>query len=324
MVWAALFLPALLQAQSETPLEHAGSLIAAGKLQEAKELLGRLDQSSPAVARLRGILHFNSREYAQAAEALARAIPSLAEGGPAYQESVQVLARSLYLSRRIPEAIPWLEKARPSGAQTIEILYMLGNSYIQARQPEKARAAFAEMFGVPPDSAAAHLLTAQMMVRQEFEEPAEKELQRALELDPKIPGAHFLLGQLAIFRSQLDRGISELNQEIALNPDFAMSYYRLGEAYMKREQWNEAIPHLQKSIWLNPTYSGPYILLGKAYLKKGELANAEGMLRRALQMDTQNYSAHYLLGQTLMQGGRREEGKRMLERSQQLQKESSQ
>lgn len=308
--------------QAEAPLDRARALIAAGKMQQAAEVLAPLDQSSPAVAHLSGVVHFNLRDYIKAAEAFKRVLPAEAPSSAAQRESLELLARSLYLGGRIADAVPWLEKARGAGVNRIEVLYMLGNAYIQTQKPDEARMSFAELFGVEPASAAAHLLNAQMMVRIDADKPAEKELLRALELDPKIPGAHFLLGQLAIYWALLDRGIEELQKEIAINPNFAMSYYRLGDAYTRREQWDAAIPHLQKAIWLNPTYSGPYILIGKAYLKKKELANAEGVLRRALRMDPQNSSAHYLLGQTLIQSGRVDEGRRMLQRSQQLRKET--
>ncbi len=303
------------------PLERAKELVTAGKLIEAQQLLAGVEDSA-AVAHLRGVIAFNLREYGKAADELGKAVRQEQPGNPAYEESVQFLGRSLYLARRIHDAIPWLEKARATGVRASEILYMLGTSYVQERQPDNARAAFAELYGLPPDSAGAHLLAAQMMIRLEFEEFAQQELKRALEKNPSIPGAHFLIGQQAIFRSDLDRGIEEMRKEIAINPSFAMSYYRLGEAYTQREQWDLAIPNLQKAIWLNPTYSGPYILLGKAYFRKDEMVNAEGILRRALQMDPQNYSAHYLLGQVLLRSNRAEEGKRMLERAQQLQKEA--
>ena len=156
-----------------------------------------------------------------------------------------ILGQSYYLSAHLPEAAVWLQKAVDDGVRINEVFYMLGNCYIQQREPVKSRAAFAAMFGVPFESAAAHLLTAQFMVRQEFEEFALKELARAVELDPKIPQAHYLIGMLAIFRNELDKGMEEMRQEIAINPDFAMAHYKLGDAYTRREDWDGAIPPLQ-------------------------------------------------------------------------------
>ncbi len=264
---------------------------------------------------------YRQRQYAKAADAFAQALKLETPGTTQYRESLLLLGQSYYLSARIPQALETLEKAVAAGARTNEVFYMLGNGYIQNREPDRAVSAFALMFQVPRDSAAAHLIAGQMMVRQEFEEMARKEVERALELDSRIPEAHYLLGQLAIFRGELDAGIQEMHKEIELNPNFAMAYYRLGDAYQRREEWDSAIPQLQRSIWLNPTYSGPYILLGKAYLKKKELLNAEGMLRQAIRVDPQNYSAHYMLGQTLVQEGKTEEGRKMLEQSAKLRKE---
>jgi tetratricopeptide (TPR) repeat protein len=265
-----------------------------------------------------GVEFYKQRQFSKAIESLERAAASEKRGTPEYRESAVILGQSYYLSAHLPEAAAWLQKAVDDGVRINEVFYMLGNCYIQQREPVKSRAAFAAMFGVPFESAAAHLLTAQFMVRQEFEEFASKELARALELDPKIPQAHYLIGMLAIFRNELDQGIAEMRQEIAINPDFAMAHYKLGDAYTRREDWDSAIPPLQRAVWLNPDYSGPYILLGKAYFKKKDLGSAEGMLRRAIKMDPANYQAHYMLGQVLMQAGKAEEGRRMLEESQKL------
>lgn len=264
---------------------------------------------------------YKQRQYAQAAEAFVEALKQEKPGTPAYRESLVFLGESYYLLARIPQAVECLEKAVTEGVRVNEVFYMLGNGYIQARDPVKAARAFAAMFQVAPESAAAHLITAQMMVRQEFEEFAQKELERALELDPKIPEAHYLMGQLAIFRGQIERGIEEMRKEIAANPNFAMAYYRLGDAHQRREEWDASIPWLQRSVWLNPNYSGPYILLGKAYMKKKELTNAEGVLRRAIRIDPRNYSAHYMLGQTLLQEGKAEEGRKLLESSRDMRKD---
>jgi tetratricopeptide (TPR) repeat protein len=263
---------------------------------------------------------YRQRQYKKAAELFELAVAKEPTDTPAYRESVLLLGQSYYLSGKVQEALPWLERASQARINSIEVSYMLGNAYVQTRQPDKAVMAYAMMFGFAPNSGAAHLLTAQLMIRQEFEEDAKKELEKALELNPSLPEAHYLLGELAIYRAQIDRAIEELTHEIAINPNFAMAYYKLGDAYTRREQWDQAIPQLQRSIWLNPTYSGPYILLGKAYFKRSELANAEGMLRRAIAIDPNNSSAHYILGQTLVQAGKVDEGRQMLKRSQELQR----
>jgi enoyl-CoA hydratase/carnithine racemase len=42
----------------------------------------------------------------------------------------------------LKDAIPWLEKSAQIGARGPDVFYMLGNSYIQSVEPDKARAAF--------------------------------------------------------------------------------------------------------------------------------------------------------------------------------------
>lgn len=267
-----------------------------------------------------GLALYNRHDFPRAIPPLLEAAAAEKAGSPRYTEIALLLGQSYFLAGRTAEAIPWLEKAAAAGVRSVETNYMLGTALAQNELPDRARLAFARMFGVPAGSAAAYLLNGQMLVRLDREELAAKDLRRALEIDPRIPEAHYLLGVIATYRADIDKAIAELTREIELNPNFAMAYYKLGDAYTRREAWDEAIPLLQKSVWLNPNYSGPYILLGKSYFKKGELQNAEGMLRRAIAMDPQNYSAHYLLGQTLVAAGKGEEGRALLQKSQQLRK----
>ena len=236
--------------------------------------------------------------------------------------SPELIGRKEYLAGHIQAAIPWMEKARAGGDRNNELFFVLGNSYLQTQQVPKGRAAFAELYGVTPESGAARLVTAHMLIRLELEDQAQTELEAALAREPKLPEAHYMLGEIAIYRAQIDRAVTELNREIELNPGYAMAYYRLGDAYTRREDWEHAVPPLQRAVWLDPTYSGPYILLGKTYLKQGDLPEAERMLRRALRLDPKNASAHYLLGRTLIQSGHAEEGKKLLQRWEELKKSS--
>ncbi len=314
LIFCGLAAQPFAQAQSDaiaTALAEARKLVNEGNPKAAISKLQSLtDAKDLRVAHLLGIAHYHAGDLARAIELLAPVVDKLPPDSAERREAVQSLGLARYLAGHIAEAVPFLEQTRAWAPGNNELTYALGMAYIQTRQPAKARESFARMFRVAADSASAHLVTAQMMIRLEFEEFAEAELKQAIEKDPKLPQAHYLLGQMAIFRARYDEGIALMEREIALNPGNAMAYYKLGDAYTRQLKWDETIAPLQKSIWLNPFYSGPYILLGKTYLKKKNLATAEGMLKRAIQFDPNNKSAHYLLGQVYQQSGRTEEAKR--------------
>lgn len=308
-----------LRAQSSAQMSEERALFNAGRYDEViQKLSASLASASNhrEVAYLLGMAWYRKRDYPHAIPQLQKVIrygneaPGDSPVVREYFECQQALGLSHYLLGQMAEAIPYLEQTVSRFPNNHELTYALGMASIQSRQPDKARAAFGRMFRVEPNSAAAHLLTAQMMIRVEMEDAADVELKKALEKDPRLPQANYLLGQSAIYKGLYDEGIALLEKELALNPNNAMAYYKIGDALTRQLKWDEAIAQLQKSVWLNPFYSGPYILLGKSYLKKKELSNAEGMLRRAIQFDPNNKSAHYILGQVYQQLGRTEDAKR--------------
>jgi tetratricopeptide (TPR) repeat protein len=290
----------------------AQNLLKNGDAVGAIKILQTTLQSNPQSESVKfwlGKVFYSQGDYQKTIEILNLSADKFPKDSAEQKQIVQMLGLSQYLLGHLAEAIPSFEKLVQWQPENNEIAYALGVSYIQTRQPDKSRQTFAKLFGVPTNSASAYLLNAKMQMRQQFEEAAEVELNKALELDPKLPDVRFVLGELAIYHAEIDKGIEFLKQEIALNPSNSMAFYRLGEGLSRQLKWDEAIPPLQKSIWLNPFFSGPYIVLGKVYLKKQDLGNAESMLRRSTTIDPNNFGAHYLLAQVLQQTGKAEEAK---------------
>jgi tetratricopeptide (TPR) repeat protein len=275
---------------------------------------GAPDQSEHQTA----LTAYKQHKFAEAEGHFTEALKAEKPGSSEYNESILLLGQSFYLESKFKDALPWLEKAVTFKPTTPEAPFMLGNAYILTQQYEKSVGAFAQLFGVKPESAAARVVTARMMLHQDADGEAAKQAQRALEIDPNIPEAHFLLGEVAILHAEIDDAIKHLKKEIEINPSFAMAHYRLGDAYTRRELWDEAMGPLERSVWLNPNYSAPFILLGKSYFKRQEFGNAEGVLKHALKLDPQNLSAHYLLGQTYMQLGKTEDAKKEMDRWREL------
>jgi len=308
---AAAQSPTTADRQTEDAIAAARVLVDAGKPAEAIAKLDALGHpDDPRIAHLVGVAAYHADDYARAISMLSPLERRFPDGSLERHEIVQVLGLSLFLAGRLDEAIPKLEATRAWAATNLELAHILGQAYLQAGRTGQARQSFARAFDVPEDSAAAHLVTAQMMIRLQLEVPADEELKRAMAKDATLPQVHLLLGQLALFRGQFDDSIRLTKQELAIAPGSAAAYYQLGDAYVRQSRWDDGIAALQQSLWLNPFYSGPYILLGKAYSQKGQPATAEGMLRRAIEYDPNNRTAHYLLAQLLQQAGRVEEARK--------------
>jgi tetratricopeptide (TPR) repeat protein len=292
-------------------LAEARRLIDSGQPAAAIDKLRALDDhDNPLVAELLGVAYYHANDAARAIAALTPIVRRLEAGSLERREGVQVLGLSHFLAGHLAESIPFLEEIRPLVPDDVKLAHALGMAYAQTRQASKARESFARTFRVAPDSAAAHLLTGEMMNRLELEDLAETELREAIRIDPRLPEAHYVLAQIAIFRSRLDEALALLRDELAINPAHAMALYRIGDVYSRQLQWDAALTALHQSLWINPYFSGPYILLGKAYRRTGQPAAAEDMLRRAIAYDPNNQSAHYLLAQILQQTGRADEAKR--------------
>lgn len=321
--WLALVLALGGFQASGSALADARRLIDDGQPQKAIVSLESAqpdaDPGRQAQARLLlGVAYYHAGNPAKAIEALTPVVERFPAGSLERREAEQVLGLSAVLAGRFADAIPWLEATRTWASSNNELAYALAQAYVQTQRADDARRTVASIYVVPPDSAPAHLLAAQLMIRLEMEPQAETQLAKALEKDPKLPTASLLLGQIALFRGRLDDAIALTARELANNPANAMAFSQLGDAYVRAARWDDAIAALQKSIWLNPYYSAPYILLGRAYVKKEQPATAEGMFRRAIQYDPNNRTAHYLLGQLLQQAGREEEAKREFEIAERL------
>jgi tetratricopeptide (TPR) repeat protein len=307
--------PSAAMTASATGLAEARKLMQQGRPDEAIAKLQKLDQSTKGVALELGNAYYKKSDFSRAITYLKKANTE----DPANQEAAQLLGMAYFASGHPGDAIPLLEHVQGSMPHgNADGYYILGTCYIQIRNYDGARNAFAKMFGVPGDSAAAYLFTARMLLRQEFDPVAEQYAQKAVSLDSKLPLAHYLLGELDLYKARLPEAIAEFQKELETNPANAATYYKLGDAYARAQKYDEAQTMLQRSIRLDSTSSVPFILMGQVLQKKGDYDLAVLSLKHAVTMEPNNPTAHYLLGQTYREMGRKEEATDELKRAQEL------
>jgi predicted Zn-dependent protease len=269
----------------------------------------------PGLSRIEGLAYYAKGELRSADTAFAAAL----QQNPADVESAQMRGITLVRLGRPADAIPLLESSRNGPLTKADPNYVLALCYMDTRRYDDARHAFAKQYGFAPDSAAAYLVSARMLLRREYLPVAQQFAQKSLELDPNLPLAHELLGEIALAGNHLDVAIDELEKERARNPLEASVYDRLGDAYVRSARYDEAQRTLQEAILLQPNSTGPYILLGKTLLKKADPLAAATYLEHAVQLDPANYMSHSLLGQAYRSMGRAADAARETETAQKLQ-----
>ena len=300
-------------------LHDAKDLVDAGRYDEAIQKLSEAAKQMPKpkdVERELGLAFYRKGDFLQAQNAFAKAM----EENPQDQETIQLRGLSLFQLGKHAEAIPYLKQVQSwIGPANVDANYVLGLCYMHTHNYDEARKSFAQMYSVAPDSAAAHLFLARMLLRQGYDPIAEQSAQRAAALDPKLPLVHYLLGEFYLYKSNVEKAIEEFELEQKLNPAYAGTYDRLGDSYSRIGKYDDAERALQRAILLDATATGPYILMGKVLIKKKDFSSATTYLQKALRMDPSNYISHHLMGDAYRGLGRAADAERELKKAEELQ-----
>jgi tetratricopeptide (TPR) repeat protein len=306
--------PAPLPSSPATPelketLASAHQKLEHGDPQQAVAMLEQLvatGKSAPGVQHELGIAYYRTGKLLSAEKAFARAMTE----DPNDTESVQMRGLSLYRLGRPADAIPFLERVRQwTPNANADANYVLGLCYLNSQRFDDARAAFANQFGVSPDSGAAYLLLGKMLMQANLPEAAAQSAKKALEVTPKIALAHFMLGEFYLFKSDTAQALREFEQEREINPANAAVYDRLGDLYTRSGQYQQAQESLAKAIALDTSSTGPFIQMGKVLLRRNDPQTSLLYLQHAEKMDPGNYITHTLLGQAYRSLGREQDAK---------------
>jgi tetratricopeptide (TPR) repeat protein len=303
-------------------LEAARQKVEHGQLKEAIQMLQPMAAAQPPIlgaAHELGVAYYRAGKLLQAEQAFSQA----EKEDPKDIESVQMRGLTLYRLGRPAAAIPYLERVRQwTPDANADANYVLGLCYLNSQRYDDARAAFAAQYSVAPNSGAAYLLSASMLMHANLPELAAQAAQKALEQTPKLPLAHFMLGEVYLYKSDVDRARQEFEQEREINPTYPAIYDRLGDVYLRTGKYQEAQESLAKAISLDTSSTGPFILMGKVLLKKNDPQTAAMYLQHAEKMDPANYITHTLLGQAYRSLGREAEAKAEIDAASKIQASS--
>jgi len=140
-----------------------------------------------------------------------------------------------------------------------------------------------------PSSAIIHMSYSWFLSLTEKHEEAIFEAKRAQELDPLSPLIISHIGLACIWGCQFDKAIDELKAGISLAPNFYLMHYYLGLAYRAKYMFEEAITEYEKAIPLSGGSPWPAMILATTYFESGKISRGEEAFRNLKQRAKQEY-----------------------------------
>ncbi|QOY91684.1 FG-GAP-like repeat-containing protein [Paludibaculum fermentans] len=215
-------------------------------------------------------------------ESKVRKIYAEAPDGGELKADLQSLGGPLPEPRGLP--FPGIYTGRPR-----RDYYKFGGALLQAGYPEQALPYLEEMLRRTPDNPKALLAVGRIHLEGKRFDLARGVLQRAVELDPRLP-----------------EGWNEL-----------------GGVEAQAGRWPEALKYYEKALALAPEL--PYVLLNAAHAQEeaGHGIEAERLFRRLLELEPNNVDAANGLGLFLAKQGKTDEARKLFEKAISIRRDDS-
>jgi DNA-binding winged helix-turn-helix (wHTH) protein/tetratricopeptide (TPR) repeat protein/TolB-like protein len=142
---------------------------------------------------------------------------------------------------------------------------------------ERARQLITKALELDPNLAEAYVSRGNLYMMQDWNfGAAEKDLLRAIELEPNNDTAHWLYGLLLTHRGRTQDGLREIETARSIDPGAVVYMFHRGRAlyYARREQ--EAITQYNEAMAIDDRFMQPYGWLVRLYENRGDYETAFG------------------------------------------------
>ena len=171
--------------------------------------------------------------------------------------------------------------------RNIEVLQLLGSSYVKLRDYRNAEKQYGKLIDIQPDHVNAHLNLGIILETNNLLEESIAEYKKVIELDPTSSVAYNNLAWIYINNRQDMWGEALLLAKKAkeLSPASAFIIDTLGWVYYLQGMYDKSIQELEMAINRAPNNPTIRYHLGMAYQQKGLKELAQKEMKRALDID---------------------------------------
>jgi len=233
-----------------------------------------------------------------------------------------LLGRSYQEKGKVDQAIEAFTQATELDAVYAQAWAGLADSYVMKptvangavpteEAMHKARAAARKALEINDQLCDAHISMGSVQLKFEWNwAQAEKEFQRAIELDPSRSAAHLAYASLLTNLGRFNEAIAETEKARDLDPFSPAAITSVGRAYYRARDYDRAMAYLTKVLAENPNNMGAFYVRGYVYLQKGMLPEAIETFEKIAA--TNKWLAAAPLGFAYAKVGRKTDAQRLL------------
>jgi serine/threonine protein kinase len=131
-----------------------------------------------------------------------------------------------------------------------------------------------------------------LMVLGRLEE-ALTQLKRAQALDPLSPTINAAMERDVFYQRQYDRAIEQMRKSVELEPNFWSAHFGLGLAYTEKKMYADAIKELQAATTISGNSPTPLAMLGYAYAVSGKRDRARQVMTQLNELAKHRHVSPY-------------------------------
>ena len=178
----------------------------------------------------------------------------------------------------------------------------------------KAKEAALRAVQLDDSLAEAHTSLATMSFNYDWNWPAaERELKRALEIDPNYATAHQRYSIYLMAMGRTDESLTEMTRAHTLDPLSVSINFSLGWRLFFAHRYDDAIAQLRATLEMDPNFALAHRVLGQVYEQKGQLSDAILELQTAARLSSDSPLVLGALGHAYAHVGRRRDAEQVLQ-----------
>jgi tetratricopeptide (TPR) repeat protein len=271
-----------------------------------------LDARNQAIRFNLSLAYYKAAWFTEAAAELANFVAAAPNDMPERLNAVLLLADCRVRLGEYRKAIELLSPYEKDGPETPHgraVAYLLGNALIADGQLERGQLVIDRVFR-DEETAEARLLIGSLMLLMDQGQDAIKELERAIQLNPKLPTLHAWHGRALMRMGDSEKAKAAFRTELADNPnDFDANLY-MGTLLRQDKQFEESLRYLTRAVQLRPREQYAHYHLSAVLAALGKPDEARPLLEGVVKEYPDFVEARVLLASVYYRLNRKEDGDR--------------